>query len=114
MNRVLYNVTCSVDADIHEEWLDWMKFVHIPEVMATGFFLENKICRIHEFEENGITYAIQYVCRNKKELDEYQRDFSPALQQSHNTRYGGKVAAFRTVLEIVHEQKPPFVDVFPN
>jgi hypothetical protein len=114
MNRVLYNVTCSVDPDIHEEWLDWMKFVHIPEVMATGFFLENKICRIHEFEENGITYAIQYVCRNKKELDVYQRDFSPALQQAHNARYGGKVAAFRTVLEIVHEQKPPFVDVFPN
>ena len=46
-----------------------MKFIHIPEVMATGFFLENKICRIHEFEENGITYAIQYVCKSKVELD---------------------------------------------
>ncbi len=103
-----------MDPQIHEEWLDWMKFTHIPEVMATGFFLENKICRIHEFEENGITYAIQYVCRSKQELDRYQKEKAPALQKAHSDKYGSRVAAFRTVLEIIHEQKAPFVDVYPN
>ena len=114
MNRVLYNVTCSVDVAIHEEWLDWMMFVHIPRVMKTGFFLENRICRIHEFEENGITYAIQYICRSKADLEIYQNDFSPELQKEHTDKYGDRVVAFRTVLEIVHEQKAPFVDVYPN
>jgi Domain of unknown function (DUF4286) len=114
MNRVLYNVTCSVDPEIHEEWLDWMKFIHIPEVMSTGFFLENKICRIQEYEENGVTYAVQYVCRSRADYDRYQRDFAPALQKKHADRYANKVAAFRTVLEIIHEQRAPFVDVNPN
>lgn len=114
MNRVLYNVTCSVDPDIHEEWLDWMMFTHIPDVMHTGMFLEYRICRIHEYEENGVTYAIQYICKSKADLDRYQRDYALALQKAHQDKYGMKVSAFRTVLEILHESKAPFADVFPN
>jgi hypothetical protein len=114
MNRVLYNVTCSVDPEIHEEWLDWMMFSHIPDVMKTGLFLENRICRIREYEENGVTYAIQYTCRSQHDLDRYMRDYAPALQQHHTQKYGDRVAAFRTVLEIVHESKAPFADVYPN
>jgi len=91
-----------------------MKFVHIPEVMKSGFFLENKICRIHEMEENGITYAIQYICKSKADFDTYQQDFAPALQKDHADKYGSHVAAFRTLLEIIHEHKAPFVDVNPN
>ncbi len=114
MNRILYNVTCSVDPEIHEEWLDWMMFKHIPDVMNTGMFLENRVCRIHEFEDNGVTYAIQYVARSQKDLDEYMQQFAPTLQQEHTERYGAKVAAFRTTLEILHEIRSPFPTVNPN
>jgi len=114
MNRVLYNVTCSVDPEIHEEWLDWMMFKHIPDVMNTGMFLENRVCRIHEFEENGVTYAVQYIARNQNDLDNYMRQFSPALQQEHTNRFGTQVSAFRTTLEIVHEMRPPFPSLNPN
>jgi hypothetical protein len=114
MNRVLYNVTCSVDPEIHEEWLNWMVNKHIPDVMNTGMFLENRICRIHEYEENGVTYAIQYVARNQNDLNEYMEQFAPALQKEHADKYGSHVAAFRTTLEIVHEIRSPFPSVNPN
>ena len=114
MNRVLYNVTVSVDESVHLEWLQWMKEVHIPEVMKTGFFLENRSCRIHAFEEGGITYAVQYIAPSMADLEEYQEHFSPALQADHNAKYGSKVAAFRTVLEIIHEMRQPFGEVNPN
>ena len=40
---IIYNVTVSlVDQTIHEEWLNWMKTKHIPDVMNTGCFLSNK------------------------------------------------------------------------
>jgi Domain of unknown function (DUF4286) len=108
MNRVLYNVTCSVDPDIHEEWLDWMMFSHIPDVMKTGFFIDNRICRIPEYEENGVTYAIQYTCKNRQELERYFKQDAPRLQQDHASKYGTRVSAFRTVLEILHEYQAPF------
>ncbi len=114
MNKVLYNVTLSVDESVHKEWLDWMKRVHIPQVMKSGYFLENRICRIHAFEEGGVTYAVQYLCMSMTDYEEYQKNAAPALQEEHNRRYGTKVAAFRTVLEIIHEHKTPLSDIFPN
>lgn len=99
---ILYNVTVSIDNTVAEEWLQWMKDVHIPEVMGTGYFLGNQICRVMEEEDTGgTTYAVQYTCRNMDDLLEYQRDFSPALQQKVNERYAGRYASFRTVLHIV-------------
>jgi len=114
MNKVLYNVTVSVDQSVHEEWLVWMREVHIPDVMRSGFFLENRICRVLAFEEGGVTYAVQYLCHNMNDYEDYQRLAAPNLQADHNARFGSRVAAFRTVLEIIHEEKAPIADIFPN
>ena len=36
---IIYNITVSIiDQNIHQNWLKWMKEIHIPEVMDTGFF----------------------------------------------------------------------------
>jgi hypothetical protein len=79
-----------------------MRDVHIPEVMATGYFLENRFCRIMVQEQEGTSYSIQYLCKNMEDLQEYQRDHAPELQQKHIERYSGKFVAFRTLLETVN------------
>ena len=99
---ILYNVTVNIDNAVREDWLEWMQLIHIPDVMATGFFVSNQIARlIHEEDNGGTTYAVQYIARTMEELEEYQRDFAPALQREHQKRYEGKFVAFRTMLEIV-------------
>jgi hypothetical protein len=100
---VLYNVTVSVDSDIHEEWLQWMKTVHIPEVLNTGMFTENRICKVDGFEEGGVTYAVMYLAPDREHYNRYQSEFAPALQQSHTQRYGQRAVAFRTVLDVLHQ-----------
>jgi len=96
---ILYNVTVSLDPSIHADWLEWMKSVHIPEVMATGFFVEHRMCKL--LIDDEITYAIQYSCESLEKLNEYQEKVAPALQQQHTERYKGKFGAFRTLLEII-------------
>jgi hypothetical protein len=103
MNEVFYNVTVSLDPSIEQDWLQWMKEQHIPDVLATGMFLQSKILRVRGFEENGATYAIQYRLASLGDLDKYQSEFAPALQADHLNRYGEKAIAFRTVLEIIEE-----------
>lgn len=105
MNKVIYNVTVSVDESVHLAWLQWMKEEHIPDVMRTGLFLSHRICRVHAFEEGGVTYAIQYVCASQADLDRYQQECAPALQKDHQDKFGGQTAAFRTLLEILHESE---------
>jgi len=42
----IYNVTIKVDHSIAIEWLEWLKSVHIPEVIATGCFTEAKVLQL--------------------------------------------------------------------
>ena len=103
---ILYNVTVSIDYDIHQNWLKWMKEVHIPNVLATGLFFENKIAKIHAEEEGGVSYSIQYLLKSWEDYHNYIDNFSLELQKEYHTKYGNKSVAFRTILEIVHIAKP--------
>lgn len=101
---ILYNVTVKIAHAVHEEWVEWMQNVHIPEVMETGLFLENKFCRLlGDDNEHGITYAIQYLCPDQKTFQIYQQLHAERLQKDHAERYGEHYAAFRTLLEVIHQ-----------
>ena len=96
----IYNVTVTLEETIREEWLKWMKETHIPDVMRTGFFVENKVCRLIT-DEKETTYAIQYTFWKMDDLHAYQKEHAPRLQKEHAERFKDKFAAFRTVLEII-------------
>lgn len=99
---ILYNVTVNIDSSVHDEWLEWMKSIHIPDVLATGLFIDNKIFRIKSGEdEEGITYSIQYFLNNMEDYEKYQNEFSGKLQKEHLEKYRDKFAAFRTIMELV-------------
>jgi hypothetical protein len=100
---ILYNVTCNVENPMSKEWLDWMKNVHIPEVMATGCFVEYKILRLlnHDSDDQGVNYAIQYTCDSEATLERYRAEFGPVLMAKTWERYGERVIAYRSVLEII-------------
>ncbi len=97
---IIYNVTINIENDVREEWLQWMKQKHIPDVMATGYFTENKICKVLVDEEQGTTYSIQYTCANLKDLEDYRREHAPRLQKEVSDKYANKFVAFRTVMEV--------------
>lgn len=100
---ILYNVTVSIDPAVKDEWLNWMRSTHIPDVMATGHFKESRICRVHGEEEGGETFAITYLCYSEEHYNTYQQEHAPRLQQDHITRFSGKFAAFRTLLSVIEE-----------
>lgn len=98
--QVIYNVTVSVDVHMSETWLEWMKEVHIPDVMNTGLFLEARISRVLAHEDGGETFAIQYLCPDMETYDHYQEQFAPALQKDHTEKFGKHTVAFRTLLHV--------------
>lgn len=98
---IVYSVTVNVEDEVHDDWLTWMKEIHIPDVMNTGYFSENRFLKVitHNPEETGQTYNIQYTCANMKDLHQYQANHAPRLQREHSEKYEGKFVAFRTLLE---------------
>jgi hypothetical protein len=99
---ILYNVTVNVDKDAETEWLKWMQETHIPDVLATGMFLENKLYRIlHDSEDGSINYSVQYFAENMEKLNEYMRLHSKKLQQDVQIKFQDRVVSFRTLLQAV-------------
>ncbi len=99
---IIYNVTINIDDSVHSEWLQWMQDIHIPDVMRTGIFSENRILKlIGDEDSGGHTYAIQYTCANMDKYNYYQENFAPELQKTHSDKYKDKFVAFRTLLEVV-------------
>ncbi|MEL6862920.1 MAG: DUF4286 family protein [Bacteroidota bacterium] len=98
---ILYNVTVKVDHHIHEDWLKWMKEVHIPDVLKTGLFSGHRFFRLLHEETDGTTYAIQYYCDSMQQFEQYQRKHAKALQADHMTRYKDHYVAFRTLMEAI-------------
>lgn len=100
---IVYSVTVNVDSEIHEEWFLWMKSTHVPDVMATGSFVDHRMTKVltTQEDETGHTYNIQYTCESMDVLDTYQQDHAPQLQQEHSAKFEGKFVAFRTLLEVV-------------
>lgn len=98
---IIYNVTLNVDLEVHEEWVEWMRTVHIPEVMATGLFLDHRFCRVLADDDGGVTYAVQYTCADMATYERYRDEHAPRLQAGTQKQYGGRFVAFRTLLETV-------------
>ncbi len=99
---IIYNVTVKVNPQVAQEWLRWMREVHIPDVMATGYFEDYKILHLvgHD-DDQGITYAIQYSCKDLDTLQQYQARAAARLQQEHAERFKDHFVAFRTILEVI-------------
>lgn len=100
---ILYNVTVNIDSDVEQDWIEWMKETHIPEVMETGFFTEHRMMKMlsEAEDETGRTYAVQYMADSLDELETYLNTVATKLQKASIIRYGTKLAAFRTVMEEV-------------
>ncbi len=100
----IYNVTTNIEESVHEEWLIWMKETHIPDVLATGKFLNAKMCKVLVEEDmGGITYSVQFTTIDKVTLKRYYEEDAPRLRQDAAKLFAGKFVSFRTELKIVSE-----------
>lgn len=98
---IIYNVTVKIANKVHDEWLDWMKSKHIPDVLATGKFEKHVFTKVLMDDPDGTNYSIQYYCKNLDTLADYQDNHAPALQVEHGQKFKDQFVAFRTILELV-------------
>jgi hypothetical protein len=100
---VLYNVTVSVAHSLAEEWKQWMKEVHIPDVMATGCFTGYRFMRLigNEQDANGLSFAVQYETDSLRTLQAYFAKYANGLRDKVSEKYGDNILTFRSILEEV-------------
>lgn len=100
---IIYNVTLKVDWSIQKDFENWMKTIHIPEVLGTGCFIRNTFARLLEVDDSeGPTYSAQYVANERADYDRYIDQFANSMRQHLFDRFGNRFIAFRSLLEVIN------------
>ena len=99
---IIYNVTTKVHNSISEEWLQWLKDVHIKEILGTGCFTDYKIVKLLEVdEEEGPTFALQLFAESKAIYNQYAEKFASKMRQAAFDKWDDKFISIRSVMQIV-------------
>ncbi|MEC7770898.1 MAG: DUF4286 family protein [Bacteroidota bacterium] len=104
---LIYNVTINIDESVHDQWLDWMKDKHLPDMLATGKFSHAKMVKVLVEEDmGGITYSVQYTTQDRSTLEAYYKEDAERLRADAQKMFPNKFVAFRTELEVISQQIP--------
>lgn len=100
---VSYNVTIVIKEKRHDEWLQFMNEVHIPDVMMSCKFKEYRFWKLENLDESeGITYNVQYIAADFDAVDEYLEHHAAKLQEEHSEIFGNDFVSFRSFMKLVH------------
>ena len=100
---IIYNVTIKVERSIADNWLQWLKEEHIPDVIRTGCFTHAVILRLLEVDEtDGPTFAVQYFAESKALYNNYIQNHASAMRQKGFEKWGDQFIAFRSVMQVVN------------
>lgn len=87
---------------IHEQWLQWMLDIHIPEVLGTGCFEKHQLVRLLDADETeGPTYAAQYYASSMGKYQQYTDLYAVDLRKQTQEKWGEKLVHFRSLMSIV-------------
>ena len=99
----IYNVTVTLEPEIEQQWLNWMRQEHIPEMLGLGKFKGALMTKVLTDQDlGGPTYSIQYRCNNKADLELYYQEDAETMR-SQSAPFAGKFIAFRTELDVIQE-----------
>jgi hypothetical protein len=101
---IIYRVEITIKPGIESEWVDWMKRVHVPDVLRTGCFSECRMYKVLEAAGDEPVYVMQYYCPSLADYHRYRAEFASALQKEHSDRFAGQ---FRGSRQLLDELTPP-------
>lgn len=98
---IVYNITFLLEKETHEDWLEWIKSIYIPETMHTGLFRSFRILHVLGSPNEGETFCVQFEAASLKDYEEYLRIYASRIQQSLQQKFENKQVSFSSVMKII-------------
>ncbi|MCU0468099.1 MAG: DUF4286 family protein [Arcicella sp.] len=96
---LIHNITYNIDKSLETDFLNWMREVHIPNVMKTGFPKTFKVMRLlTEIDNGGSTFSVQYNFDSIDGFEVFENEYFDDLNAAVDKRYRGKYVFFASLL----------------
>ncbi len=96
---IVFNTTYLVSFEIHDTWLQWISFQHIPAMLATSFFNDPRLFKVMVEEDQGITYSLQFSSPDMETVQSWQEKHRDEMEADLRSTFGDSVMFFSTFLE---------------
>ena len=101
---IVYKVIIQIEKKIEKDWLNWMRDVHIPEIMDLNIFYKSQLFNIiNNKEKEFSSFCIEYCCHSEQEYNIYKKKYSKNLQIKHIEKFKGKFKGERLILSLNNE-----------
>lgn len=108
---ILINTTFAVDANIADDFVDFIRSTYIPLADESGFH-SHLLTRMRAPEDiNQLTnqptktFALQMRAPSQEAIEEFRRDILPQLYNYIGKNWGMSVAMFESTLDVIHDSK---------
>ena len=99
---IVYNISIKINRAIEDEWVNWQKQEHIPDIMASGQFSDYRFFKLLEEEnDEGPTYIVQFFATSIENYNHYIIHIAPRVRQKAFDKWGSQFVAFRSVMKVV-------------
>lgn len=98
---IIYSVTVSLELEIESEWLQWVKEVYIPGVMASGYFQNYDFHKILEpiVDPERVSYNMLYETSSLEQLTQFRQNEETRWLQEQEMQFAESALSIRSVLE---------------
>lgn len=96
MPNFIYEITALVDENLSEDFEDFMRTRHIPDVIATREFISAIFVR-----SSPGRYRVYYLAKDRAALNRYLEEHSPRLRTDVAARFPTGVTISRENWEVV-------------
>jgi len=102
---IIYVVNTTFKKEIRNEWLNWMKEVHIPDMLQTGYFTGAQIFSVILPARSGdeVSYTVQYTSDTYEKFMSYKVKEAKRMGKKVEEKFGASVVLERSLLESVGE-----------
>jgi len=98
---VLFNITIIIDDSINKDWLSWMNERFIPEAMSTGLIVSERLLKVLDSPNEGITYCLQFVIDEIDSYRTFHQNQYTQLMQEHAAKFNNRFVTFSTLMEFL-------------
>ena len=96
---IVFNTTYLVAFEVHDTWLQWISFRHIPAMLETSLFKDPRLFKVLVEEEHGTTYSLQFSSPDMVSIQSWQEKYKDEMETDLKETFGESVMFFSTLLE---------------
>jgi hypothetical protein len=95
---IIYEITTTVSDKLITNYEKYMREIHIPDLLETGYFGRAYFTRSGENR-----YRVQYHAHSQKALDDYLEKDAPRLREDFMSHFPNGIELSRENWEIIEE-----------